>query len=509
MKARRLLAHFRKEGQLNVQSRDSKDQSSAASKARQTIAQEYPQWLVESHLSLQRFSLYIVAPLSTLVFAILAFLDQSWQTGLILVSFICTVLSWPFALRCTKRGEMVASMVILMISVLSFLTLTMVLVQGTSATSMMAATIVIIYSSIFSKRLLYISTTAALISFITSECVRYFEFYPMKILSPGERVLFEIAFAILLLPIMAVFLRRLQTMSQRLLESKKQANVELSTIIKAAHEVGTVLDGVVQYIKEISDAFALQNSKQTEAIKKINSSMSYLRKVADQTVLSAVDTRSVSEKIQKKSVRGSQQLQSIEGNFNKVVEANEVAMMEFADLAKTAERIEEVLLANREIAAQTKILAVNAGIQAAKAGEYGSGFRVVASELKGMISRTDESLNHSGRLLEEIRTRARHTSTTVEKSSTLLRDQLHELESTGVLIEEIASAFVNTAASVDGITDTAKEQQTRLDDVSMSVSHIDVVAQDLNVVTDILLESIDEIALSNRKLKEVLSSRDT
>ncbi|MCP4680103.1 MAG: hypothetical protein GY854_32340 [Deltaproteobacteria bacterium] len=489
-----------------MRNRDSRDK---ASEADQTITQEHPQWLLESHLSLQRIALYIIAPLSTLVFAVLAYVDQSWQTKVMLASFICTVLTWPIGLRFTRRGKMNASMLVLMISVLAFLTLVMMLVQGTSATSMMAAVIVVIYSSIFSKRLLYFATAASLVSFVASEWIRYFEFYPMKILTPGDRVLFETAFAILLLPLMAVFLRRFRTMNQRLLESKKQSNTELSTIIATANEVGAILDGVVQYIKEVSDAFALQTNEQTEAIKKINNSMSYLKKVANQTVSSAVDTRSVSEKIQEKSVRGSRQLQSIGGNFNKIIEANQVAQVEFAELAETAERIEEVLLANREISAQIKILAVNAGIQAAKAGKYGSGFRVVAGELKGMISRTDESLNHSSKLLEEIRTRARNTSNTVETSSTLLGEQLHELKSTGGLIEEIASTFINTAASVEGIADTAKEQQSRLDDVSTGVSHIDVVAEQLSSATHILVESIDEIVQSNRKLKEVLSSRGT
>jgi methyl-accepting chemotaxis protein len=201
------------------------------------------------------------------------------------------------------------------------------------------------------------------------------------------------------------------------------------------------------------------------------------------------------------------QLRSVERGFDGVVGGNETARAEFSDLASQAESIEGVLRTNSDIAARIKILAINAGIQAAKAGQYGTGFNVVARELKEMIQNTDQSLGTSRDLLEGIRERARHSAETIQTASQLLRDHSAALASTGRSIEEIAETFVSTARQFRTISQSAREQQSRLDEVGHGIGQIDVAATELTRQTQSLMESVEKIASSQASLGEILAAR--
>jgi len=235
--------------------------------------------------------------------------------------------------------------------------------------------------------------------------------------------------------------------------------------------------------------------------------MDQIRDIAGGTARSASETEQFAERTREKSLATARQLRAVERGFDGVVDGNEAARAEFTELAGQADSIETVLRSNSDIAARIKILAINAGIQAAKAGEYGVGFNVVARELKEMIQNTDQSLGTSRDLLEGIRQRARRSAETIQTASQLLRKHSGELSATGRNIEEITETFVATARQFRNISTTSHEQQARLDEIGHGIGQIDVAATELTKQTQVLMESVKRIADSQASLREILSAR--
>ncbi|MDJ0766429.1 MAG: methyl-accepting chemotaxis protein [Myxococcota bacterium] len=475
--------------------------------AAEVVAGGHKQWLRHIHLIIQKIVVYYVAPATAIFFAILAVLAACWQTYAVFIGSLLTSVCWVYGLVLTRKDRIISAVSIFVISTVCLVTLVYALIKGTAPTCMIAAIAAIVYASFHQRRLMIYCSAGVLISFVFSEMAMYADLYPVKELSAGERLFIEVAFAAILFPVIALVLDLNRKMNNGLVASTKKINAELSTIIATAADVGKALEDVVDRLEEVSNAFASQAGEQAASTREMSVSISHLRNTAKETASSAAETHAVSARFREKSETGSDQVRVMREGFQNVVEINDAAKAEFAALAEQAEDIEEVLRTNREIAAQIKVLAINAGIEASRAGDYGSGFRVVANELKGMIQGTDESLSHSKQLLEGIRNQARHSARTVEKSSELLKSQLDELLSTGALIEEISSAFVSTATRVERITNAAKEQQVRLDEVASGINHIEFAASELSESTFILVENVNRIAGSHQNLTDVLQSR--
>ncbi len=469
-------------------------------------SKNYEQWLLDSHLSLQKIAVYYLAPFSIIFFGVITWLDPCWQSYTVWFGFIGTALSWPICLRLTKDGRPETSLLIFVISVLGFVTLLM-MIQGAQGTTLTALILIIIYSSTFSRWFLYLSTTGTLVSFISSELVRYFEPYQFKATTKEEHLFTEIAFSLLIIPVIALILSRSHRMKDRMVDSSQKMNTELKGFVEAVENVGETLEMVVPQIQDVTNSYAAQTVEQSTSIKEINAAISKVRNIAGDTAASATDNNLSSSTILEKSIEGGHQLREMEKSFNEIADQIRIAESEFAELAVQAESIDDILSANREIAAQIKILAVNAGIQAAKAGKYGKGFRVVANELKAMIGSTEESLVHSRVQLEEIRNRAKKSALTIQKSMDLLSRQVHKIGATGNLIDELSNTFGGTLKIVEKIARASKEQQIRLDEVGSGINHIDYSAEELSSSVDVLLMSIDTISESNIMLQDVLSNR--
>ncbi|MCP4599875.1 MAG: hypothetical protein GY847_04920 [Proteobacteria bacterium] len=480
--------------------------TSPKNKEDKTDRRVYDEDILKSHLALQTTAVKIGAPLTSVYYVIQVALDSCWQNWVLLLSFLSAVVVWVFCLGLTKKGRLESSIIGFSATIIGFETLVLFILQGISETVILANMIVIIYSSLISRRILLYNAAGTFASFAIHCIVQRFDLYEMKVMSPNHQLLMLLMFSAMLLSIIALILDRSHVLQANQLDSIKKLNSEQKKIINTAGRMGGMLNNVVDHIHNASKTVASRINEQAVAIEEIDTIMDKIKGIAGETALSAVDTREVSTKIREKSKSGSKQLRAMEQNFVEVVMANDVVQFEFADLASKAASIGDILAVNREITGQISILAINAAIQAAKAGRYGSGFRVVAKELKAMIQRTEESLNDIRSLLEYIHNQAQQSADRIEANSKLMHKQLEELNTTGNLFEEISKAFVNTTERIDRISNSAMEQQTRLDEVSIGVSNINEAASGLHSSTQHLVDNVGEISSSHDALWELLSS---
>ena len=129
------------------------------------------------------------------------------------------------------------------------------------------------------------------------------------------------------------------------------------------------------------------------------------------------------------------------------------------EIASSGKKISEIVDLVADIAFQTNILAINAAIEAAKAGEQGKGFAVVAIEVRELAQRASESSKEINQLITAVLGKVQHGEVMVAESSSNLTAVASEIEKLADLVAEIAAA--------------AKEQHQAIEQINQAVSHLD------------------------------------
>ncbi len=134
--------------------------------------------------------------------------------------------------------------------------------------------------------------------------------------------------------------------------------------------------------------------------------------------------------------------------------------------------IGQIVLAINEIADQTNLLALNAAIEAARAGEHGRGFAVVADEVRKLAGKTSDSTKQIEDVIRDLQARINEVNTSVEASVGLVDKGIELSDSSVEAIERINENIRNVAEQIDGIVHSKEEESHALSDVTRSTTEI-------------------------------------
>lgn len=165
------------------------------------------------------------------------------------------------------------------------------------------------------------------------------------------------------------------------------------------------------------------------------------------------------------------------------------------ELNSLVSNIGEVVNAIKDIAEQTNLLALNATIEAARAGEAGKGFAVVADEVKKLASET-------ARKTEEIETRITQIQTATQASVAAMQEIIHGIADIDGMSASAAGAVEEQNAVLSEITRNIAEVSQASQEVSNSIGHVRIAAQETGQTSILLKGAADEIS----KLSDTLDT---
>ena len=257
------------------------------------------------------------------------------------------------------------------------------------------------------------------------------------------------------------------------------------------------LNRSISNIQETIEDLATVLAEQSSAINETTTTIQELSYTGEQTmekahmvVNSAEHSMQISENGQQAVKRSVDEMISIRQKVEKIAS-------QILALSAQTQKIGIIISKVDEIAEQTNLLSLNASIEAAKAGDSGKGFSVVASEIRKLAEQSQQAVSEIATIISEIQAATNTTVMATEEGTKGVDAGVSQIGSTGELMEQSIESLNENVAYAQQIL-SATEQQ------NLGIKQINTAVSSINEVMDQISNSADESKRISQELNELL-----
>jgi methyl-accepting chemotaxis protein len=243
---------------------------------------------------------------------------------------------------------------------------------------------------------------------------------------------------------------------------------QIRGLIEGANLLGSTASEIVASTSQL----ATSASESAAAVSETTTTVEEVRQTAQVASQKAKNVSDSAQKAAQSSQRGRKSTEDVGAGMNRIRQQMDAIAASMVRLSEQSQAIGQIMASVEDLAAQSNLLAVNAAIEAAKAGEHGKGFGVVAQEVKSLAEQSRQATNQVRTILGDIQKATTTAVMATEQGSKAVEAGTRQTEVAGESIQALAASVNEAAQAATQIAASSQQQLVGVDQVAGAMESI-------------------------------------
>lgn len=270
------------------------------------------------------------------------------------------------------------------------------------------------------------------------------------------------------------------------------------------NSVETTASAAIQ-ISSTADTMATSAQEQSAQTEEVASAIEQMARTVTENANNAQQTANVARQNREIAKEGGEIVELTVSKMSDIARVVKESADNIEKLGESSKQIGEIISVIDDIADQTNLLALNAAIEAARAGEQGRGFAVVADEVRKLAERTTEATKQIAEMIKGIQRDTEIAVRMMQNGNTEVTNGIQLADKAGAALKEIVDSSQHLLDMISQIATANEEQAATGEQITKNVAMISEVAQDSSRRVTEIAHSAEDLSRLTDELRELVS----